>query len=198
MSNTYSATTEKKFVGGNGVKVLRKANLALVEAAVETIGEALDSKVDGNVRTFYGTCATAAATQAKTVSIDGLTDLQAGDIFVLIMSSGQTYNGAPTLNVNNLGAINIRRITGTNAGQYEWVAGQVVTLVYNGTHFVIMDGGLASTTYYGKTRLSSAIDSSSEALAATPKAVKQVYDELSLGLYIDNEGYLCQRISTDS
>lgn len=181
------------------------ANLAGVVAGA--IEEAVADKVDGNLRIFYGTCVTAAATQAKTVTIDGLTALQAGDIFVLIMSSGQTYNGAPTLNVNSLGAINIRRITGTNAGQYEWVAGQVVSLVYNGTHFIIMDGGLATTTYYGKTKLSSATDSTSESLAATPAAVKAAYDLANtantrtldhLGLFIDDSGYLCQAISTDS
>jgi len=207
MSNTYATIEDKKLVGGNGVKLLRKANLALLESAVDAIEAELDSKVDGNVRVFYGVCLTAAATQAKTVSIDGLTALQAGDILVLLMSSGQTYNGAPTLNVNELGAITIRRITGTNAGQYEWVAGQVVPLFYNGTHFIIMDGGLATTTYYGKTRLSSATDSTSESLAATPAAVKAAYDLANtansrsldyLGLFIDEDGYLCQAISTDT
>lgn len=180
------------------------ANLAgLVAGAIE---EAVADKVDGNIRIFFGTCATEAATQAKTVTIDGLTALQTGDIFVLLMSSGQTYNGVPTLNVNSLGAVNIRRLTGTNAGRYEWVAGQVISLLYNGTNFIIMDGGFASTTYYGKTKLCSATDSTSESLAATPAAVKAAYDLANtantrtldyLGLFIDNDGYLCQRISTD-
>ena len=136
----------------------------------------LGPNVDGNLRLYLATCSTAPATQAKEITVDGLTALETGDTFVVIFSSGQTYNGAPTLNVNSLGAANIRRLTGTNAGQYEWVAGQILTLVYDGTNFVIENGGIAGTTYYGKTKLSSSVSSTSEALAATPKAVKTVYD----------------------
>lgn len=175
------------------------ANLAgLVAGAIE---EAIADKTDGNIRIFYGTCDTAASTQTKAVSITGLSALQAGDIFGVLMTNAQSYNGTPKLKINSLDAVNIQRINGKNAARYEWAAGQLVVFSYTGTCFVITSGGVASTTYYGKTKLSSAIDSNSEVLAATPKAVKTVYDELSagvLGLYIDNDGYLCQRISTDS
>jgi len=172
------------------------ANLAgLVAGAIE---ESMAYKADGNLRIFYSTCTTAASTQTKAVTISGLSDLQDGDIFGVLMTNAQSYNGTPKLKINALDAINIRRIDSKNAARYEWAAGQMVIFTYTGSYFVIAGGGVATTTYYGKTKLSSAINSDSEAMAATPKAVKQVYDELSLGLYIDSEGYLCQRISTDS
>lgn len=150
------------------------ANLAgIVAGAIE---EAVADKVDGNLRIFYGTCETAASTQTKAVTITGLSALQAGDIFGVLMTNGQSYNGTPKLKINTLDAINIRRVDGKNAARYEWAAGQLVVFSYTGSYFVITGGGVASTTYYGKTKLSSAIDSTSEALAATPNAVKQAYD----------------------
>ena len=94
----------------------------------------------------------------------------------MMMTNSQSYNGTPKLKVNDFDAVNIKRINGRNAARYEWAAGQVVMLSYTGGFFVISGGGVASTTYYGKTKLSSAIDSTSEALAATPNAVKQAYD----------------------
>ena len=44
MSNTFATLTDKKFVGENGVKMLRKTTLALLEAAVEAIEEELSTK----------------------------------------------------------------------------------------------------------------------------------------------------------
>ena len=173
-----------------------------VAAAIE---EVLGVTAKGNLRIFHGECSTAASTQNKLVTISGIEALQAGDIFVILFTNNQTYNGIPKLNVNSLGAINIRRLSGTNAARYEWQAGQVVPLFYNGTYFIIMDGGIATTTYYGKTKLSSATDSTSEEMAATPKAVKAAYDLAAsasaasdmFGLYLDENGYLCQRITSD-
>jgi hypothetical protein len=51
-----------------------------------------------------------------------------------------------------------------------------VQFVYDGTHWAIIDGGIATTTYYGVTKLSSAVNSTSNSVAATPGAVKQAYD----------------------
>lgn len=150
------------------------ANLAgLVAGAIE---ESMAYKADGNLRIFYGTCTTAASTQTKAVTISGLSDLQDGDIFGVLMTNAQSYNGTPKLKINALDAINIRRIDSKNAARYEWAAGQMVIFTYTGSYFVIAGGGVATTTYYGKTRLCTAVDSNSESLAATPKAVKLAYD----------------------
>ena len=127
---------------------------------------------------FYGTCSTAAATQAKAVTADGFaaTDLKAGTVLFVKFDNAQTYNGSPTLNVNSTGAVAVYR-NGTNTGlRYMWLAGEVVCFVHDGTSWVVSDGGIATTTYYGVTKLSSSTSSTSTSLAATPAAVKSAYD----------------------
>lgn len=131
----------------------------------------------GGNNTYYGECSTAAATQAKTVTITGFpTTLKAGLSVRIKFTNAQTYAGAPTLSVNSIGAKTIRRVNGTSAAQYEWVAGEVLDLVYDGTYWTLVDGGMATTDYYGITKLSSSTSSTSTSMAATPSAVKAAYD----------------------
>ena len=67
--------------------------------------------------------------------------------------------------------------TGTsNVAANQWAAGEVVTLVYDGTDFKMVDGGIASTSLYGMTKLSNSTSSNSTAVAATSSAVKSAYD----------------------
>ena len=120
---------------------------------------------------YFGTCSTAAATQAKTVTIDGITELYVGLNLRIIFTYAQTYNGVPTLNVNSLGAKNIGRYSGTNAARYEWLANEALDLVYDGARFVIVDAGFATTTYYGVTKLYTGAASTSTALALTPASL---------------------------
>lgn len=89
--------------------------------------------------------------------------------------SAQSYNGTPTLNVNSLGAKNIRRASATNAARYEWVAGEVLNLVYDGANWVIIDGGFATTTYYGVTKLATSATSTSGSLALTPASLNSFW-----------------------
>lgn len=130
------------------------------------------------VSVFYGTCATAAATAAKVVACDEFTsaDLVEGTVINVKFTNAQTYNGAPTLNVQSTGAKNVKRMGTTNAARYEWVAGEVLQFVYDGSYWMLTDGGIATTTYYGVTKLSSSTSSTSNALAATASAVKAAYD----------------------
>lgn len=150
-------------------------------SGVQAVGTA--SGGSSGVSVFYGTCATAAATAAKVVVCEGFTssDLVEGTVINVKFANAQTYNGAPTLNVNSTGAKNIRITENTNAGRYEWVAGEMLQFVYDGTYWVVTDGGRASTTYYGSVKLSSATNSTSTALAATASAVKAAYDQASSG-----------------
>lgn len=120
---------------------------------------------------YFGTCSTAAATQAKTVTIDGITQLYEGLNLRIKFVNAQTYNGVPTLNINNLGAKNIGRYSGTNAGRYEWLANEILDLVYDGTRFVIIDAGIATTTYYGVTKLYNGAGSTSTNTALVPAAL---------------------------
>ena len=56
MSNSYATITDKKMVAGNGVKLMRKSTLALLEATVETIEDELDGKASRH--TFNATIPT--------------------------------------------------------------------------------------------------------------------------------------------
>ena len=57
-----------------------------------------------------------------------------------------------------------------------WHPNQVVEFVYDGTYWLMVNPGPATTSYEGVVKLSSATNSTSEELAATPKAVKTTYD----------------------
>ena len=142
---------------------------------VQTVGTASGGS---GVSVFYGTCATAAATAAKVVVCEEFTsaDLVEGTVINVEFTNAQTYNGAPTLNVQSTGAKTIKRVGTTNAARYEWQAGEVLQFVYDGTYWMLTDGGIATTTYYGMTKLSSATNSTSTSLAATASAVKAAYD----------------------
>jgi len=123
---------------------------------------------------LYGECTTAAATAAKVVSIPGITSVVEGLSIRVRFQYAQTYNGAPTLNVNGLGAHTIRRSSASNAARYEWVANEILDLVFDGTYWVIVDGGLATTTYYGVTKLATSATSTSTSTALTPGALNSL------------------------
>lgn len=131
-------------------------------------------KIAKNV--WYATCPTGATTAAKVVTT-GTADfiLETGNMVRVLFTNANSYNGTATLNVDGTGAINITRAGGTTT-RYYWTAGEVVDFVYNGSTFDMVAKGTATTTYYGLTKLSSSTSSTSEALAATPKAVKEAYD----------------------
>lgn len=125
---------------------------------------------------WYGTQAayteTTGARTATTVTGDW--SLTAGNVIFIKMESTMVA-AAPTLNVDGTGAKPVMTADGaTVTGQ--WVAGEVVGFVYDGTSYIMIESGIASTSYYGMTRLSSSHTSTSESRAATPKAVKDAYD----------------------
>ncbi|MBQ6628522.1 MAG: tail fiber protein [Methanosphaera sp.] len=129
----------------------------------------------GNAKTYYGTSTTGATTAAKTVTCSGFT-LETGATIFVKFTNANTYNGTATLNVNSTGAKTICSVGTTETTRYYWKAGEVVGFVYDGTNYVMIEKAPATTTYYGITKLSSSTTSTSEALAATPKAVKTAYD----------------------
>ena len=152
------------------------ANLAgTVASAIE---EVLGVTVKGNLRIFFGSCTTAASTAIKAVTIEGITALAAGDVFIIAFDNAQSYNGIPKLKVNTLTEQNIKRLSGENAQKGEWNAGAVVVMVWNGSAFLLCNGEIATTSYYGKTKLTNDTNSNSETLAASAKAVKTVNDRI--------------------
>ena len=128
---------------------------------------------------YYTTCTTAGETQQKDITISDITSLNAGLQIRIRFSYQQAYNGTPTLKLNSFAAKEIRRDVNNAAGQYEWRGTETLDLVYDGTYWIIVDGSAASVTYYGVTKLNNAVDSSSEVLAASSKAVKTVNDSLT-------------------
>lgn len=145
----------------------------------------------GNTRVWYGTCDTAAATQEKAVTVNGLTVLTAGDVFVITFALRQTYNGTPTMNVNSLGAKAIRRLTGTNATRYEWQNGATVSFIYDGESFVIENGGVATTTYLGRTKLTNSACNDGTSTALVPAALNNICEYMVAGapVYSASETY---------
>lgn len=124
-------------------------------------------------KVYYGICTTAANTSAKTVSISGFTSesLVAGVRVIVRFQNAQNYNGTPSLNVSGTGAKTIWRNGGeSNAGQYEWEAYAVISFIYSGSSWYIENNSHATTTYWGKTKLTNSI-SNDTTMALTPKAV---------------------------
>ena len=125
---------------------------------------------------YFAFCPTSYSTAAKTVTVDSSFSLVAGATVTVKFTYYNTAS-SPTLNVNNTGAKYIRKYGTTSPDTYYWISGACIEFVYDGTDWVMVDGATATTTYYGKTKLSNAVDSTSQVLAATPYAVKQAYDK---------------------
>lgn len=123
-----------------------------------------------NISGYYGTCSTAKGTAAKVVTCSNYV-LATGAVIYVKFTNANEYNGTATLNVNGTGAIDIARVGTTKTTRYYWSAGEVVGFVYDGTNYIIIERGTASTTYYGVTKLTTTATSTSESLALTPKAL---------------------------
>ena len=96
-------------------------------------------------------------------------------------SNAQTYDGTPTLNVNSLGAYSVRRTSGEAAGRYEWRQYEIVDFVFDGTYWVIVDGGIASVNYYGVTKLYTGAESTAADVALTPAALNSFAQSMIAG-----------------
>lgn len=125
---------------------------------------------------FFGTCMTAASTNEKVVTTQqGNFKLEAGATVYVQFNTASTST-ATTLNIDDTGAIAVQT-SATNALMANQIAPKsVVGFVYDGTVYRMLDGAIATTTYYGVTKLSSAVNSISTSIAATSFAVKQAYD----------------------
>lgn len=132
------------------------------------------------VREWYGTCSTAASTQTKVVDCTGFV-LRTGVSIRVLFSKAQTYNGVPKLNVNSTGDIEIYYLGETAGTRYLWQSNELVSFTYDGSHWVMEDGGLATTTYYGYTKLSGNSASTSTSLAATPYAINLAMERTVTG-----------------
>ena len=132
---------------------------------------------------WYGTCSTGASTQAKVVTCAGF-KLSTGSTIFVKFTNGQTYNGAPTLNVNGTGAITVQYKGGTSGIRYMWSAGEVVGFVYDGTYWIAIEKALATSTYYGVTKLVTSGTSSSDTTSLTPSALYNIMNNIVAGLSV--------------
>ena len=134
--------------------------------------------------THYGSCSTAAATAAKTVSLTGFKLVTGAVVFVRFTVTNTAAN--PTLNVNSTGAKAIQyRNAAVSAGTL--AANRVYAFVYDGSAWELIGDVDTNTTYKtatasvsGLNKLSDATNSSldtTDGTAATPKAVKTAYDK---------------------
>ena len=140
-----------------------------LQATIDTMNEELRNN------TWYGTCSTAANTAEKVVTTaKGNFELKTGSIIYVLFTYASCANA--TLNVDGTGAITIKAVGNNNVAAYYWSLNEVVGFVYDGTYFRMLEGMIASTAYYGMTKLSSSTNSSSTTYAATPSAVKAAYD----------------------
>lgn len=131
-------------------------------------------------RIWYGTCPTADSAQAKVVTTTtGDFSLTTGAMVRVTFTNGQTYDGTATLNVDGSGAIPVYRSVTDATSRYFWGSGSTADFVYDGSHWLMSNKGIATITYYGLTKLSSSVSSTSTTLAANSRAVKTVYDVLN-------------------
>lgn len=125
---------------------------------------------------FFGTCTTAASTNDKVVTTqNGDFKLEAGSVLYVQFNTAVTST-ATTLNVDNTGAIAVQTSAVNALSAYQIAPKVVVGFVYDGTVYRMLDSTIATTTYYGVTKLSSSTSSTSTIMAATPSAVKEAYD----------------------
>lgn len=123
---------------------------------------------------YYGTCATAAATVAKVVTCSDFV-LETGASIVVKFTYYNT-GASPTLNVNSTGAKSIKAYGTTAPSTYMWRSGEAVLFVYDGSYWQMVGMGTATTTYYGLTKLSSSVASTSTAIAANSYAAYLAYE----------------------
>lgn len=111
----------------------------------------------------YGTCSTAAATAAKAVTLSGFSLFTGATVQVKFTNANSAAN--PTLNVNSTGAKTIRAYNAnlSASSAYNWVAGAVVTFVYDGTYWNIADGASLSKANSAQSKANSAATAASNA-----------------------------------
>lgn len=125
---------------------------------------------------YFATCETAAATRAKVLVFDSADSSRLGDIatkgntLFVKFAKAQTYNGVPQLSINGVTYL-IYMVGTTGATRYEWVAGEVVQFVYDGERWMLVDAGRATTSYYGVTKLTTSVSSTSTSTALTPASL---------------------------
>ena len=154
------------------------------ETALHVVG---DTRIEGTLtpdeidypfdKPYFGTCSTAEATQVKVVNCPGF-ELKTGSRIAVQFTYGNSAS-QPKLNVNGTGDKFICSTDGMSVIADIWRDKETVDFVYDGSWWIAIGCLYATTAYYGLTKLSSSISSSSTTLAANSYAVKRAYDRSS-------------------
>ena len=129
--------------------VTNSSDIASLKLSAQQFSVDISSHTESitQLKATYCTCSTAAATQAKEATCADFA-LRTGAIIAVKFTYANTVAN-PTLNVNSTGAKAIYLNGSAIPEANWWKAGDVVTLVYNGTYWYVADGAtltqLAST-----------------------------------------------------
>lgn len=184
MDGVASPGSSAKYARGDHVHPTDTSRAAVSDIPTNTSDLTNDSGFitasDVPKRIWYGTCPTADSAQAKVVTTTtGDFSLTTGAMVRVTFTNGQTYDGTATMNVDGSGAIPVYRSTTDATSSYFWGSGSTADFVYDGSHWLMSNKGIATITYYGLTKLSSSVSSTSTTLAANSRAVKTVNDALN-------------------
>lgn len=171
--NAYTLSYEN-YVGANDTTFVGKGTLENV-----ITGKNLATKSD-MPKYYFGTCATGASTRAKVVECEGFT-LEEGATISVYFTNAQTYNGYPQLNVNDTGNVAVVYKGGSAGIRYMWSAGEIIDFTYHNEYWVCHGRALASTTYYGITKLANSAISTSTSVALTPAVVNALAENMITG-----------------
>ena len=140
-------------------------------------GNPVIGKTEGT-RCFYATSSSGASTSSKTASIadgQGVFSLKAGVTVFVKFSYQNTSSGTLYLNVGGTGLKQVY-VTGYNTdGSYLWNDNDIVGFVYDGTFWRMLGGGKATTSSYGKVKLSSSWANNDSTVVPTSAHLYQVY-----------------------
>lgn len=138
------------------------------------LAQSAKEEAEIGTKVFYGTCATGVGVAKKEVVCEDWT-LENGNVIVVRFATTNSASDNMYLNVNNTGEYPVGPITNPT---YFWRSGGIVAFAFDeaSSKYVMLNMGLATTAYYGVTRLSSSVTSTSVQMASTPYAVKQAYD----------------------
>jgi hypothetical protein len=149
---------------------------------VSTAQQAAIDAAKVEVGVHFGVCSTAEGAAEKDVDISGITSLYDGlkiTVLFAYKNTATTSSSPTTLNVNSLGAKNINVLANTGVQNNFWSAGEVLELIYLSASdvWLVITGGYATTSQYGRTKLNSTINSTSTTEAATASAVRAAYSK---------------------
>lgn len=121
----------------NSIAALVSGSIASAKATVLATARSIDGlSFNGSADiNHYSTCATVAATAAKVATLSGYS-LQTGGRSMIKFTYANTA-ATPTLNINATGAKAIKAF-GTTDATIQWLAGDVVEFIYDGTNYIML------------------------------------------------------------